>query len=83
MNRILSGVETPEGKEGEGGAREWVDWVGEGIVVNEDCKVGERKEEDEGVKFGSMEEVEEPIVVLRCRFVVSAEGGGGRWFKRV
>jgi hypothetical protein len=57
--------------------------VGEGNVVSEDCKVGESREEDEVVRFGSMEEVEEPIVVLRCRFVVSAEGGGGRWFTRV
>lgn len=57
--------------------------MGEGNVVSEDCKVGERREEDEAVWFRLMEEVEEPIVVLRCRFVVSAEGGGGRWFTRV
>jgi hypothetical protein len=57
--------------------------VGEGNVVSEDCKVGERREEDEAVWVRLMEEVEEPIVVLRCRFVMSAEGGGGRWFTRV
>lgn len=57
--------------------------MGEGNVVSEDCKVGGRREEDEVLWFGPMEEVEEPIVVLRCRFVVSAEGGGGRWFTRV
>jgi hypothetical protein len=48
---MRSGVETPEGKEGEGGPRECVDCEGEwreGCVVSEDCSVGERREEDDG-----------------------------------
>jgi len=52
LKRILSGVLTPERKEGEGGAREEVEWEGEGregAVVKEDWWVGERREEDEGV----------------------------------
>ncbi len=57
--------------------------MGEGNDVSEDFNVGERREEDEVLWLRPMEEVEEPIVVLRCRFVVSAEGGGGRWFTRV
>jgi hypothetical protein len=43
LNRILSGVLTPDWKEGEGGAREEVEWVGEGMVVNEGWCVGERR----------------------------------------
>lgn len=80
-------METPEGNAGEGGARECVECVGDGTVVKEDWWVGERREEEEGVwfvvAFEGREEIEEPIVVLRCRFVVSAEGGGGRWFGSV
>jgi hypothetical protein len=37
-------VLTPDGKEGEGGAREYVEWVGEGMFVNEDWFVGESNE---------------------------------------
>jgi hypothetical protein len=36
-------VLTPDWKEGEGGAREEVEWVGEGMVVDEDWCVGERR----------------------------------------
>jgi len=46
LKRIRSGVLTPDGKEGEGGAREVVEWVGEGMVVNEDWFVGESNEEE-------------------------------------
>jgi hypothetical protein len=82
LNRILSGVLTPDWREGEGGAREEVEWVGEGMVVNEDWCVGERSVE-EICEVGGREETEDPIVVLRCRLVVSLEGGGGRWFAMV
>ncbi len=47
--------------------------------------MGERREEEEGRGVGFRERVEEdaaPIVVLRWRFVVSAEGGGGRFVGR-
>lgn len=81
MNLILSGVETPERKEGDGGTREEVEWVGEGTVVKEDCVVGARREEDVWDREGcGREETEEPIVVLRWRLMVSVDGGGGRWF---
>jgi hypothetical protein len=44
LNRILSGVLAPDWKEGEeGGAREEVECVGEGMVVNEGWCVGERR----------------------------------------
>ena len=53
--------------------------LSDGAVVKADCSVGERRELEDGwVGLGeAREEVEEPSVVLRCRFVVSAEGGGG------
>jgi len=60
---MRSGVEAPERKPGE---------VGDGgarPVVSEIWKVAERWLGDLGI----------PIVVLRCRFVVSEDGGGGRW----
>lgn len=76
MNLIRSGVLTPE-KEGEGGANEEVDCVGEGIAKV--LLVGERREDEEGFGERGLGEEVEAIVVLRCRFVVSVEGGGGRF----
>lgn len=56
MNRIRSGVETPDGKEGRFGERRLF----------------------EDAEFVDVWEVVLAIVVLRCIFVVSALGGGGR-----
>jgi len=72
LNRIRSGVETPDANEGEfgdGGASDV--WEAEG-EVRDDEVVGERRRELEGL-------LEEDIVVLRVMFVVSVDGGGGRF----
>jgi hypothetical protein len=71
LKRIRSGVEVPDPNAnvlGLRGARDVEDVCGEGWLEKEE-PVGERRE-------GSREEAES--VVLRCMFVVSDEGGGGR-----
>jgi hypothetical protein len=66
---MRSGVEAPEGKAGDGGARFDVEW--EAVVIGETV---------EWVDVAG-ESVDErvPRVVLRVMFVVSEEGGAGRW----
>ena len=72
MKRIRSGVEAPEANDGLGGARLWAEEegdrsAGEGIGLDVDGFEGD---------LGGPERV-----VLRVAFVVSAEGGKGRWVR--